>query len=438
MLYISFQKNKEGFIYKKYYLMDITNSKSSSLSIGIWILLILIPILMRGCYWYVGIPYIIEKVGLLVTAFLLIVFFFVQIYSKRIPKDSYGSLIKYIVLLSFISIINAFVFWGQSPYLTFSAGGAIYLYIYYFVLKKVDVGYDNIIKLIFVFSAITAICWVYAFYNAPGVVFGNAEEIKDDRGMFRISVGGQDMVYLCYFYSLTKMLSNKRDLKYIASTIISFLLVFATLSRMTIFAVLLVTVFYVLRKKSIIIIILVSIVALFSYNKIVENEIVSNLIELQKAQMEDPDSDKLIRSENIDSFRLFPFHIGTFLFGNGTPHSTSAYGIREEGLKDRYLFNRSDAALAGYYLNYGIVSLIIIILLLYRIIRRKIPEEYYFCKLYVIYFVVTSITTYSFEASALALMVVAYTLDLINKEHIILEPQKEATEIRKKTIPTNV
>ena len=106
-------------------------------------------------------------------------------------------------------------------------------------------------------------------------------------------------------------------------------------------------------------------------------------VQLQEKQKDNPGSDTFIRNEYYDCIDLFPFHIGTFLFGNGAPHSASSYGKREDNLKDTRGFHRSDTALPGYYLNYGIISLVMILILLFKVVIHKIPDEYYYCKLYI-------------------------------------------------------
>lgn len=387
--------------------------KNNSLSITQWVLLLLIPIFMRGCFWYVGIPNGLEKMLAFITAVLLLLFFCLKIVPKKLSKYSYGRLIKTIILLSFVSIINAYFYWGQSPVLTFSAGFGIYIYIYYFVLQKICPNEEQILKLVFIISCIYGVLWMYALSMAPQTVFGNKEQIDDTRGIFRIVLECLDAVGLLYFYSLTKYLSNIKKVKYLVFAIISFLLLFVTLSRMVILSVTVVTFFYVIRKQSIKTILIVSLLIVLGWGSVMQNKIVKNLIELQERQSDDTNGDRLIRNEYTDCFNLFPFNVGTFLFGNGSEHTTSSYGNREEKLKKDYDFNRSDAGYPGYYVTYGFVSFIIMMLLLVKVLKEKVPDDCYYCKLYILYFIIASVTTNYFEREGLALMIVFYVLDRI-------------------------
>ena len=367
---------------------------------------------MRGCFWYVGIPNYLEKMMAFLTAFLLIIFFFLKIVPIKSNKHTYGRYIKVIILFSFLSILNALLYWGQGPILSYCAGYGIYIYIYYFILESVQPNDKQIEKLLLVFSSLYAVLWFYAFSLAPETVFGYKDEIDDSRGMYRIALEGIDVVGLFYFYSLTNYLSNLKRIKYLIYAIFSYALVFASLSRMLIFGVTVVTLFYIIRKKSLKIILLFSVITALSWGAIMRNEIVTGLIELQKIQSDNPEGDRVLRSEYTDCISLYPFHIGTFLFGNGKDHINSEYGKREDVLKNTYHFNRSDAGYPGHYVTYGIISLIVFFLIFYRILKNKVPDNIYYCKLFIFYFILICFTTNHFISSGLSLTIVLYTLDV--------------------------
>ena len=394
--------------------IDRANNK---LSWGKWLTLLLLPILSWGCFWYVNIPHDLEKALALVSSVLLLIFFFIKeirrINNKE-ASESYEKSLRIFIFLSFISIINAWLYWGQQPWWTFSAGYGIYIYIYYFVLKQFHVSQKQLFKVQAIFAVIYTLLWIYAISKAPDVVFGSEEEIGDDRGFFRISLLGFDFICLFYYYSIVRYLNNLRSVKWLILTVLSFLIMFASLSRMVIATMVICTFFYVIHKRSFKLILLVVVFLSLSYGSIMQNEIVENMIEINERQT-DSESDGLIRSEWGDSFKLFPFHVGTFLFGNGQDHVASSYGKLSEQWKDQYSFNRSDVGYPGFYVTYGLIPLLLLLLLFYRMILQKVPEEYYYYKLYIIHFLIASLTTYYFVFWGASLMMAVYSLDCLKK-----------------------
>lgn len=390
---------------------------NSGLSLWKWMVLLLLPIFSWGCFWYIGIPHNLEKALALASSVLLLVFFFYFVTKRKNNHFSYGRIIKIFIFLSFISILNALFYWGQAPWLTFSAGYGIYIYIYYFVLRELNVSQNQLFRVQVVFAIIYAILWVYAISKAPEVVFGNEEEVGDDRGFFRISILGFDFICLFYYYSVVKYLNNLKSVKWLILTVLSFLLMFASLSRMVIVTMVICTLLYVLRTKSVKIILLVVLSLALSYGSIMKNEIVENMIEINERQS-NAESDGIIRSEWGDSFNLFPFHIGTFLFGNGQDHVASSYGKLSEQWKDQYSYNRSDVGYPGLYVTYGIVPLLLIMLLFGKMLVQKIPEEYYYYKLFIIHFLIASITTYYFVFWGVSLMMVVYSFERFRIDNV--------------------
>lgn len=384
------------------------------------IVFILLPILFWGLYWYVGFPHVIEKACGLLVAVICVSYFFVYIIPHKTPRNSYDYLLKSFLIITFISILNAFVFWGQNPALTFSVGYGIYIYMYFFLFEKFKISNKQIIDILKVFVIIYALLWLYAFSKAPVTVFGNAEEISDDRGLFRIAIEGLPLVVLYYFYSLSRLLKDRGFNWKLVTTIVCFLLIFASMSRMVIVTVLLVSAFLIIKRKSIVAIVLIAGIIYFGAPYISKIPAVEGLIELQRFQSENTeDSDKLFRDEYHQCYELFPLNPITILLGNGHANLHSSYGQREEKLKSDYRFHREDAGYPGLYLNYGLLSLFLFVVIFYRALSQKVPEDYIYFKAFVIYFVITNITSYNFEMSnGLALSIALYSLEMVRNKDI--------------------
>ena len=105
------------------------------------------------------------------------------LYSKRILKHINGSNISSIVsklLMMFIlSIIWAFILWGQPPWSSMivmgSIGGAFPLLIY-FVLQKYKISTQTLVKAIIIIYILYVICYIIGLYTLPTPLFGYSKE----------------------------------------------------------------------------------------------------------------------------------------------------------------------------------------------------------------------------------------------------------------------
>lgn len=372
----------------------------------------LIPIIFWNFYWYIGFNANITKMFVFVFALLFLIRYLPKItygLTKHNGTNQYLKCISWFVIIVLLSVVNAYIYWGQSPNLTFRSGVGIFVLIsfYYFIRK--DPEPQLLERTVFLLSVIYLILWLFALSQAPNVVFGNLESVQDDRGFYRIlQLAGLDTVVFTYFYCLTQLpeAKGKRRPFMALFIIICLLAIFLSLTRTIIIAVLLFTILYVIRKKSIIFIMLTMIVFLVSSKYILSNEIVSSLFELTT---ESSLSDQRA-PEYLMAFKLYPFHIGTFLFGNGSEHIASSYGQMEALLKARYAFNRSDAGFVGVYVTYGIIGLFMLLFILLKVINQRVSERYYYLKLFIYFVYFSNLTAYHFSDYGFTLVLSLFIL----------------------------
>lgn len=385
------------------------------------LILITVPIIMWRFYWYVGFDQKATSLMSFILSAFLVVYLFVIWVNGNLRYYSEGSLYSRLVLLIlfnvFLSMINAYAYWGQGIVLTFRAGYIFFIIIYFFLLYSTDVSYDDIVRLVLFFSFVYLLLWLYAVSQSPQVVFGNYDEVSDDRGFARIiNLSSVDLVYLAYFISLVKVSSGNSENKlvWIGVLVVSLLLIIGTLTRTVIVATILVSGIYLLRRRPgyLIIVVIVTIVA---SGYLVYNEVASSLFDLTYETFEFGPESALRIVEYTQFADFYPFNIGTFLFGNGSPHVESDYGAFEEFLKSDYFFNRSDAGPVGMYVSFGIVSIVLFTIVLIRVIKQKVSDDAMPFKLFVIFLFIINLTSWKFFKFGISFMICLYILDLDHK-----------------------
>lgn len=384
---------------------------SNSISkVSYWLPLIAIPIIFWNCYWYVGFNDSITKLLKLILALLLII-----IYHKDLVNVRQGLFERDVLLIFisfFISTITALIYWKQNPILSFRAGVTTLIIMYYFTLKRRNVDSKRIELLCILFSIVYALLWLFALSQAPNVVFGNQEEIDDNRGFYRIlQLNSIDLVALLYCISLEKIFSAKNKIVWIALGAAAFVLIFLSLTRILIAGLFAITLVFLLRKKSVIIIIFAALLGFCGGDLLLKNPVFTEMVNMTTAQIDDSEGNSLRLPEYSGVFKLYPSHIGTILFGNGDPHINSSYGKYEDNLKNQYFFNRSDAGYVGLYSSYGLFLLFVMIRLLIRVIKYKAPPGYLPYKLFILFMFIVNITSYTFWTFGVSFMISLYMLD---------------------------
>lgn len=396
--------------------MDFTRKRSNTIFFRAFIL-IAVPIIFWRFYWYVGFNHNRTALYSFILAAVLVLYFFVISINgkiRRINRSSYYSkYIFYFIPIVFVSILNAGLYWGQGVVLTFRAGYLAFIVLYFYLLYSYKLSYEKGLNLILFFTVIYFVLWLYAVSQAPAVVFGNLEEIRDDRGFARINqLNSIDLVYLAYFISLVKVSTKKEKLKLLwwMLLIVSSILIIYSLSRMVILATLLITVVFLLRKKPVYLILAV-VAVLISYEYIMSNPVVSSLIGLTQDEVGSGSESALRIVEYTQFTQHYPFRIGTFLFGNGSPHVASSYGVYEESLKSAFRFNRSDAGYVGMFVTYGLSSIVLFIMLLVRVVKQKVSMRAMPFKLFILFLFIINISSWEFFACGIGFMISLYFLD---------------------------
>ena len=185
--------------------------KSDDLNILSQFWIFFFPISSYFFYNYVGfnqqILSYIYITSLLITTFIV----FPEIFKSQRNKI-YSSLIRNIFLLMSFSMLMAYFFWGQSLDLSFKFTSSYLTIIFFFFLLKVKPNLDYIEKLIWLFTILYILIWLYSLMKAPVLTFGISNEngLDNERGIFRLHIPGRGFVILSFFMAINKFSETKK------------------------------------------------------------------------------------------------------------------------------------------------------------------------------------------------------------------------------------
>lgn len=381
-----------------------------------WFILIITPIIFMNFYCYVGFNPNITKLFLFAAAAFLLARYYKEIFFKKFERRSFSRNIQWYILLILITHLTAYFVWGQSISQTFRASAAIFAILYYFILKEFKVNKNDLIKIIAIFAAIYAVLWLFAVSQAPRVVFGLAEELGNDRGFFRvIGLPGLHLLLLFYYYALYKATTvNMKRVLWVSVCIVSLVIIVLSLTRTVIISTLLISAIFLFKRRPKITIMLTIVLFLGGGSLFMNNKVVSSLFELTIDQKDKAGNNELaVRNEEYSLlFELFPPHPVTTIVGNGTPHTESSYGKREEQLKEVYRFHRSDAGYVSLFLTYGVVGVIILFSFLKKAYKTIASEDMLCYKMYIYSFFIVNMTGDSYVKNMIPFVLAIYGLEL--------------------------
>lgn len=342
------------------------------------------------------------------------------------PKESrYSYDLKIIILLFLFSIIPAFFSWGQSPLLSIRGIFPYLSFVLFFFLKKFKPDIADLEKIIFFLCFTYIVCYFYAFYKAPTVVFG-IDKIDDSRGITRLYVPGRSFVYLAYFLALSKYATMKTN-KWLGISIFIFIIIVMHVIRQYIFFAFLIGFFIVFKEmkwwKKITIVLVTILGSIYIYQQL---PILQLLVELTEGQLNNVDSGN--EDIRVTSYRYFltEFSPNLFsvIFGNGVPHNESAFGsFYVNTLNHRGLY-MSDVGYAQIFAMFGAVGLFLFLRIFYKVLKQKnIPVELKYTKFFIIFMILANILSglVLVKSSIICLVFVFYILEISYTENVGIE-----------------
>jgi hypothetical protein len=379
---------------------------------------------------------IFDIVEFLIFAIILVLY--IQCLKTSLNKRTiFGLYISAIIILTLISFIPAKVFHDQSFLLSFLASRTIIYWLVFFILIKFDANDHKLEKLIVFIGIIWSLIMVMqqisfpkVMFNSPNIFFDYSSDndietvrkIAEERaGLIRIMILGLPYGYFLIFYSWNK-LNEFFNLKSFFILVLVTVALFLTGSRQIVFAVVLILTFdfilgpYFLKTKKLFV--LVFLLGFFYFIYPIINSYFSSftnyfnsLISLTRDQ--NVISNDYIRIQEINFF-LFSYypHWLCYIFGNGWEHSLSSYG--QEMINQ--VFYRGDIGLIGALNKFGLIYVIIIILIFFKVIIPQIKVSIpHYIRLLFIFLLITSLTGVNYFETEENIMLFVFVFYIIEK-----------------------
>ncbi|MEI6865489.1 hypothetical protein [Flavicella sp.] len=329
--------------------------------------------ILKAVYWF-----------LLLVAFL---YSYREFLFKKLQKYRYSNSIKYLLLLMMFSVFTAYYSWSQ-PFDLSIRGLLPYLsFVLFFVLLKLQPNLELIEKLIWMFCFSYIICYLYSLFNFPNVTFGDESKgIHSNRGVYRFFIPGRSFIYLGFFLALSKY-SIKKSKFWLISTIALFAFIVLHVIRQYILITFVIGFFVIFKElvlwKKISFISVVVLIVSYVYSRL---PFLQLLVKITEGQIVNSGSEDIRTKAYSFFFTEFSPNIFSFLFGNGVPHYSSPYGsyyIHTLNYKGIYM---SDVGYAQVFALFGLLGLLILVHLFYKVIVQKdIKVECSFAKWYIIF-----------------------------------------------------
>ena len=384
----------------------------------------LYTIISMQFYQYVGIGIDIEK---LILCFMIPIMFVIcwKTFTLHVRNELF-LLMRWLVVLTALSIVFAYIFWGQSILYGYRVTAPEFALLFYFYLYKRRPSLMSLEKYIIIFGILYCLLWLYAFSQIPTRIFGIADlgdinqELK--RGMIRVSFIGKGFLILSYFLVLNKAYVLKKKIYSIASTIF-YIFIMVQLARQLIFLTGLVTVIYIFQKsKKTLLIAITAILFLFVTGQNIKmnpDTILGSLIALT----EDEWNDNKQGEENvrIAQYRYFftewSPNIMADIVGNGLPHWKTVYGNYEGKLRTQKGFFLDDIGYGRMKVVTGYIGLALWFILFVRCCFVRMPEHLMYAWMFMMFFLLANVTA-SWYATAdfqLAMCISVYLMTFYGK-----------------------
>ncbi len=337
---------------------------------------------------------------------------FHTVYDNSFRFRHNFSLFILIILLSLpFSMYIASLFHHQSIGISLYAQRSIYYYFLYFVLHQLKIRPRDFEKIFFILAFAYVSLYLLQYILYPRILF-DARIIKE-RGTIRILLSGMPYLVIGYFYALQKSFEIPK-LKYILLLMASLIIIILIGSRSLLFTVIITTMLNMIlnkRIKSRLVIYTMGILGIILIFYTFQN-IFQELI--NTALYKDPISSENIRFRAARYFisRFFPNTLA-YIFGNGASGARSEYSHTLWMASSRYFYYLGDIGIVGVYVKYGIIFILGVFGILYKVLTSKIQSKYNYIKYFYIFTAIAMIVGGGFDDSDF-IVLICITLYIID------------------------
>jgi hypothetical protein len=353
---------------------------------------------------------ITHLMGIGIIILLIIIYGVYDSSSKFKPNFSIYIII---ILLSLpASMYIAKIQHNQSIPLSLIGQRHMYYYLMYFAAHAIKTRPKDIERVFLYFGILFIVFYFMQMIAFPTKIFNVT--IFQDRGTIRIFLPGLTFMVFGYFYTLQNFL-EKNNVRYLIFNFLALIIVILLGSRSLLIVVLLVTIINLLiskRIKSRPLIYMLSFFGAFLIVIVFKNIFVS-LIEATEETRRTGMENIRIRAAIFYLTHMFPNGL-SYIFGNGVASGQSEYAGRIFMYSSKFGFYLSDIGIIGNYITYGVLFVIGVIGLLWKVYKIKVESSLNHIKYFFLFVFLALPTGGGFAESELIVVVCLslYVLDV--------------------------
>jgi len=377
------------------------------------IIIILIILSSLKFYSFAFLPELVIKVsewlGIgLILAFTIVYF----VYNREITIKKHFSFPIILIFTSvLLSMLGSYMFQDQSFALTAYAQRAIYLYLLYFLLHLMKLDGDFIIKTIVTLALVYLVIYFIQYILYPIQI--TTTKMFIDRGTLRIFLSGAGYLVISYFIWLYMAFRNFR-LKY-AIFLFSALGIFVLMgTRQVLASMLLLTMLFIFQsrvvKSKFLLITLIGISLIPVY--FIFQNIILSMFEVTQAQSQNLEGSIRYEAARFFLTKFYPNKLA-YVTGHGAA-GPSIYGLRLARYAEEFGYYLADIGLIGEYIKYGMIYVIGVFIILFKILTSHLPEKLMFIKYNFFGIILTLVTGGGAFASGSNIIIICLLLYLID------------------------
>ena len=325
-------------------------------------------------------------------------------------------------------IFSAYIFRGQDLFDSFLAAEYPvwgYAFYFYFVQRKTKI--KNIEKIIFWVGMLFIIAFLISFVVFPTRLFQYNKSVED-RGFQRILLTGSGFLFLLTFLALNKLLV-KRTLKWTVILLLCYLCVILSLTRVYILSTGIISLFYIWKKQNVFLKTVILAAAYIVVTIVAQLPVTQRL--LTKTQDDTEDIQDYIRFQSAQYYLTdFQPSIATLVLGNGFTYGDKTDYGRQMDQVQKQGFYVEDLGFLGLYIYMGILAIIAYIIIFYRSYKIKLPQKYFYLKMYVMFIFLNGVTnsgTFS-ESAVLSIVFTLYLFDAVKNQEKLIKMVQSGTD----------
>jgi len=351
-----------------------------------------------------------EWIGIGMILALLVIYMVYQ--GEKQIKKHFTLPVLLIFLAVFLSMIGSNVFQDQSIPITAYAQRAIYYYLIYFLLHYMKPEGKFIVKTILIFAVV-----YMGIYYLQSIVYPmelTTSKMFIDRGTLRIFMDGSGYLVIAFYIWLYLTFRNY-SFKYLLALFLSMGVFVLLGTRQVLAVILLITILFILQSRVVkakALLFLLMGIALIPIFFLFESIILS-MFEVTRTQSQNLEGGIRLEAAKFFLQRFIPNELA-HITGNGSPGS-SIYGLRLARYSEEYGYYLSDIGLIGEYVKYGIIYVLAVGMIFFRVFRRKLPENLMFIKYNFLGMLLTLVTGGgAFGSSSENIILICFLLYLID------------------------